>query len=308
MAPRTRSSHMARSGPGRTGQDQVLVERDAARPGDRAVASPRVPARSSMPAEADVMTASVRSGLISETAPTTRSCPRRPPATTTSRRWWSGRTAARLLDRHPFEQCHVRPASRRRRADRWRPVPPPPSRRRGSWPRREEWSAGPKPRPPTLPAEVADPLMLGSLASSHAAARRRTSASTASSVPRPGAAARHRVRAPVGLSDAPRSARAAPAAAARAGMPRRRAAGRTAKGRGPAARRCCWFGGGVAVSALRPRSRALGRHDPVARRRTARASPLSPPPLPASIIAEPRPATLRPGTPTPSVCLLRRLP
>src|SRR6185295_3653358 len=67
--------------------------------------------RSSMPAEADVMTASVRSGLISETAPTNVVLPTpKPPATT---------IFAEVVERaapplelaksteHPFEQCHI---------------------------------------------------------------------------------------------------------------------------------------------------------------------------------------------------------
>src|SRR4051812_17733082 len=67
--------------------------------------------RSSMPALADVMTASVRSGLISETAPTNVVLPTpKPPATT---------IFAEVVERegpplelaksteHPFEQCHV---------------------------------------------------------------------------------------------------------------------------------------------------------------------------------------------------------
>src|SRR5437879_13877708 len=67
--------------------------------------------RSSMPAEADVMTASVRSGLISETAPTNVVLPTpKPPATT---------IFAEVVERegppleltksteHPFEQCRV---------------------------------------------------------------------------------------------------------------------------------------------------------------------------------------------------------
>src|SRR4051794_21392296 len=80
--------------------------------------------RSSMPAEADVMTASVRSGLISDTAPTNVVLPTpKPPATT---------IFAEVVDRiggapyaccgcglelpksteHPLKQCHVRLAAR----------------------------------------------------------------------------------------------------------------------------------------------------------------------------------------------------
>ncbi len=64
-----------------------------------------------MPAEADVITASVRSGLISETAPTNVVLPTpKPPATT---------IFAEVVERaapplelaksteHPFEQCHI---------------------------------------------------------------------------------------------------------------------------------------------------------------------------------------------------------
>ncbi len=67
--------------------------------------------RSSMPAEADVITASVRSGLISDTAPTNVVLPTpKPPATT---------IFAEVVERaapplelaksteHPFEQCHI---------------------------------------------------------------------------------------------------------------------------------------------------------------------------------------------------------
>src|SRR6478735_2700403 len=67
--------------------------------------------RSSMPADADVITASVRSGLISETAPTNVVLPTpKPPATT---------IFAEVVERaapplelaksteHPFEQCHI---------------------------------------------------------------------------------------------------------------------------------------------------------------------------------------------------------
>src|SRR5690606_30204155 len=75
--------------------------------------------RSSMPADADVMTASVRSGLISETAPTNVVLPTpKPPATTIF-----AEVVERLSEtapplelakstEHPFEQCHVRGAGR----------------------------------------------------------------------------------------------------------------------------------------------------------------------------------------------------
>src|SRR6478735_11280278 len=67
--------------------------------------------RSSMPAEADVMTASVRSGLISETAPTNVVLPTPKPPATTIFALVVERAAPPLelakSTEHPFEQCHV---------------------------------------------------------------------------------------------------------------------------------------------------------------------------------------------------------
>ncbi|AYN32178.1 hypothetical protein DUI70_1675 [Streptomyces albus] len=74
--------------------------------------------RSSMPALADVITASVRSGLISETAPTNVVLPTpKPPATTifalVVERPWRPAPPLELAKstEHPFEQCHVRLAT-----------------------------------------------------------------------------------------------------------------------------------------------------------------------------------------------------
>src|SRR3954451_23722652 len=68
--------------------------------------------RSSMPALADVMTASVRSGLISETAPTNVVLPTPNPPATTIFALVVGRAGPPLelakSTEHPFEQCHVR--------------------------------------------------------------------------------------------------------------------------------------------------------------------------------------------------------
>src|ERR1700742_4015344 len=67
--------------------------------------------RSSMPAEALVMTASVRSGLISETAPTNVVLPTPNPPATTIFALVVDRAAPPLelakSTEHPFEQCHV---------------------------------------------------------------------------------------------------------------------------------------------------------------------------------------------------------
>src|ERR1041385_9230176 len=66
--------------------------------------------RSSMPALADVMTASVRSGLISETAPTNVVLPTpKPPATTIFAEVVARAGPLELAKstEHPFEQCHV---------------------------------------------------------------------------------------------------------------------------------------------------------------------------------------------------------
>src|SRR3954470_24060052 len=76
------------------------------------VVLPAVWVRSSMPAEAEVMTASVRSGLISETAPTKVVLPTPKPPATTIFAEVVERAAAPPLElpkstEHPFEQCHV---------------------------------------------------------------------------------------------------------------------------------------------------------------------------------------------------------
>ena len=67
--------------------------------------------RSSMPADADVITASVRSGLISETAPTNVVLPTpKPPATTIFAEVVEREAPPLELAKsteHPFEQCHV---------------------------------------------------------------------------------------------------------------------------------------------------------------------------------------------------------
>src|SRR5215218_2537797 len=68
--------------------------------------------RSSMPAEALVMTASVRSGLISETAPTNVVLPTPNPPATTIFALVVDRAVAAPLElpkstEHPFEQCHI---------------------------------------------------------------------------------------------------------------------------------------------------------------------------------------------------------
>src|SRR5690349_9644605 len=69
--------------------------------------------RSSMPAEADVMTASVRSGLISETAPTNVVLPTPKPPATTIFAEVVARPASELAKstEHPFEQRHIRSAA-----------------------------------------------------------------------------------------------------------------------------------------------------------------------------------------------------
>src|SRR5215218_4422967 len=71
--------------------------------------------RSSMAAEADVMTASVRSGLISETAPTNVVLPTpKPPATTIFADVVARAVPTLELAKsteHPFEQCHIRGAA-----------------------------------------------------------------------------------------------------------------------------------------------------------------------------------------------------
>src|SRR4051812_17617935 len=63
-----------------------------------------------MPADADVMTASVRSGLISDTAPTNVVLPTPKPPATTIFAEVVARPPSELAKstEHPFEQCHVR--------------------------------------------------------------------------------------------------------------------------------------------------------------------------------------------------------
>ncbi|KUJ64600.1 hypothetical protein ACZ90_58770 [Streptomyces albus subsp. albus] len=72
--------------------------------------------RSSIPAEAEVITASVRSGLISDTAPTNVVLPTpKPPATTIFAEVVERAGAASELAKsteHPFQQCHVRRSAR----------------------------------------------------------------------------------------------------------------------------------------------------------------------------------------------------
>src|SRR5690242_14210810 len=66
--------------------------------------------RSSIPAEAEVMTASVRSGLISDTAPTNVVFPTpKPPATTIFAEVVERAAPLELAKstEHPFEQCHI---------------------------------------------------------------------------------------------------------------------------------------------------------------------------------------------------------
>src|SRR5690242_17522997 len=66
--------------------------------------------RSSMPADAEVITASVRSGLISETAPTNVVLPTpKPPATTIFAEVVARAGPLELpkSTEHPFKQCHI---------------------------------------------------------------------------------------------------------------------------------------------------------------------------------------------------------
>src|SRR5690606_16674958 len=66
--------------------------------------------RSSIPAEASVMTASVVSGMISDTAPTNVVLPTpNPPATTIFVEVSPGLEPAKSTE-HPFEQVDIRPA------------------------------------------------------------------------------------------------------------------------------------------------------------------------------------------------------
>src|SRR4051794_3302461 len=115
MAPRTRSSHMnqKRSWPGVPKRYRIRSWSSVMRPKSMAtvvvVLSP-VWVRSSMPADADVITASVRSGLISETAPTNVVLPTPKPPATTIFAEVVARPPSELAKstEHPFEQCHVR--------------------------------------------------------------------------------------------------------------------------------------------------------------------------------------------------------
>src|SRR6185295_14378565 len=78
------------------------------------VVLPPVWVRSSIPADADVITASVRSGLISETAPTNVVLPTpKPPATTIFAEVVARPPPSELAKstEHPFEQCHIRRAA-----------------------------------------------------------------------------------------------------------------------------------------------------------------------------------------------------
>src|SRR5690242_20267739 len=118
MAPRTRSSHMnqKRSWPGVPNRYRIRSWSRVIRPKSMAtvvvVLSP-VWVRSSMPAEADVMTDSVRSGLISETAPTNVVLPTPKPPATTIFAEVVARPASELAKstEHPFEQRHIRSAT-----------------------------------------------------------------------------------------------------------------------------------------------------------------------------------------------------
>src|SRR5882672_2044108 len=70
--------------------------------------------RSSIPADADVITASVRSGLISDTAPTNVVLPTPNPPATTIFAEVVARVGPLELPKsteHPFKQCHVRLAA-----------------------------------------------------------------------------------------------------------------------------------------------------------------------------------------------------
>src|SRR3954471_22941367 len=118
MAPRTRSSHMnqKRSWPGVPKRYRIRSWSSVMRPKSMAtvvvVLSP-VWVRSSMPALADVITASVRSGLISETAPTNVGLPTPKPPATTIFAEVVARPPSELAKstEHPFEQRHVRSAT-----------------------------------------------------------------------------------------------------------------------------------------------------------------------------------------------------
>src|SRR6478609_1505995 len=118
MAPRTRSSHMnqKRSCPGVPNRYRIRSSSRVMRPKSMAtvvVVLPETWLRSSMPALALVMTASVRRGLISETAPTRVVLPTpKPPATTIFAEVVARLGAAAALElakstEDPFEQRDV---------------------------------------------------------------------------------------------------------------------------------------------------------------------------------------------------------
>src|SRR4051794_24305663 len=119
MAPRTRSSHMnqKRSWPGVPNRYRIRSWSSVMRPKSMAtvvVVLSGAWVRSSIPAEAEVITASVRSGLISETAPTNVVLPTpKPPATTIFAEVVERAAPLELAKstEHPFEQCHVRLAA-----------------------------------------------------------------------------------------------------------------------------------------------------------------------------------------------------
>src|SRR5690606_8776743 len=264
--------------------------------------------RSSMPADADVMTASVRSGLISETAPTNVVLPTpKPPATT---------IFAEVVERegpplelaksteHPFEQCHVWLAAGVLVAaglmdgdqSRLRQVgdeDPGHAERDGQQGRDLGHRLD-------LPAEVADPLMLGQLALHlvrlRGGVRRCLDGEV---VPRPGASARHGVRAHEGVARRPGGRRLGGATLRLHGLDARgvRLVVRRRTGALWRVRLPVVGGGGVAVPALGTVVRALcGAVRPVARRRTAWGCChfLLLRLCLASILVEPRPETLRP--------------
>src|SRR3954453_16706358 len=165
--------------------------------------------RSSMPADADVITASVRSGLISETAPTNVVLPTpKPPATT---------IFAEVVERegpplelaksteHPFEQSHVWLAAGALVAAGLMDGDQARLRQVGDENRGHAGRDGEQGREVghrfDLPAEVADPLVLGQLALQLVRLRggvhQRLDGEL---VPRAGAAARHGVRAHQGVA------------------------------------------------------------------------------------------------------------
>src|SRR5690242_6812927 len=209
MAPRTRSSHMnqKRSWPGVPKRYRIRSWSRVIRPKSMATVvvflSP-VCVRSSMPAEADVMTASVRSGLISETAPTNVVLPTpKPPATTifadVVEREGPPLELAKSTE-HPFEQCHgwlaagalVAAGLMNGDQARLRQV----GDENPGHAERDRQQRGDFRHRLDLPAEVADPLMLGQLALHLVrlcgGVHQRLDGEL---VAGPGAAARHRVRA-----------------------------------------------------------------------------------------------------------------